>query len=175
MREANSSAGPLVAGLSLGAAGAAGLAAARGNPQTHDHEFGLGFVPDVLSRSSSCAAPPPYAPRRSNEINHDAVEPADITRRLPLAAPAAAHTASDPFADTPNPFTDDAAENASLLSGDTAINREHGSRRSVRDNASIVSSLRDIDEVGSIGEAQIANVSRGPSLTGGRSRPRGLS
>jgi len=35
----------------------------------------------------------------------------------------------------------------------------------VRDNASIVSSLQDMDEVGSIREAQVANVSRGPSLS----------
>jgi hypothetical protein len=181
MREAESSYGPLAAGAGLGAAGAAGLAAARGNRQNHDHDFGLGFVPDTLSRSSSdahCAAPPPYAPRQSNEMNHDAVEPADITRHSPLAAPAAAHTTSDPFADTPNPFTDDAAENASLLSGDTAVNRGIGSRRSVRDNASIVSSLQDVDEAGSVCEAQVANVSRGPSLSigaGGRSRPGGSS
>jgi hypothetical protein len=170
MREAGSSSGPLAAGVGLGAAGASGLAAARGNPQNHDPDFGLGFVPDLLSRSSSCAAPPPYAPRQSTELNRDAVEPADLTSRSPLATPAAAHThtASDPFVDTLNPFAD---ENASLLSGDTAINRENGSRRSARDNASIVSSLRDMDEAGSIRDAQVANVSRGPSLAGGRSRP----
>jgi hypothetical protein len=174
MREVGSSSGPLAAGAGLAAAGAAGLAAARGNPQNHDHDFGLGFVPDMLSRSSSCAAPPPYAPRQSNELNYGAVEPADITSRSPLAAPAAAHThtTSDPFADTPNPFAD---ENASLLSGDTAINREISSRRGFRDNASIVSSLQDIDEAGSIREAQVANISRGPSLAGGPSRPGGSS
>jgi hypothetical protein len=127
----------------------------------------------VLSRSSSSAAPPPYAPRQSNELDREAVEPADITGRSPLTAPrapTAAHTrtASDPFADTLNPFAD---ENASLLSGDTALNRENGSRRSARDSASIVSSLADIDEAGSIQEARVANVSRGPSLSGGRTRP----
>ena len=181
MRETSSSLGPLAAGAGLGAAGAASLAAARGNGHNHDHDFGLGFVPDALSRSSSdaqCAAPPPYAPRQSRGMNHDAVEAADITRYSPLAAPAAAHTTSDPFADTPNPFTDDAAENASLLSGDTAINRGIGSRRSIRDNASIVSSLQDMDEAGSVQEARVASVasvSRGPSLTGGQSRPGGSS
>jgi len=174
MREAGSSSGPLAAGVGLGAAGASGLAAARGNPQNRDLDFGLGFVSDLLSRSSSCAAPPPYAPRQSNELNRDAVEPADLTSRSPLATPAAAHThtASDPFVDTLNPFAD---ENASLLSGDTALNRENGSRRSARDNASIVSSLQDMDEAGSIRDAQVANVSRGPSLAGGRSRPGGSS
>jgi hypothetical protein len=169
MREAGSSFGPLAAGAGLGAAGAASLAAARGNRQTHDQDFGLGFVPDMVSRSPSnahCVAPPPYAPRRSNDMDQDAVEPADITRHSPLAAPAAAHTISDPFADTPNPFADDADDNTSLLSGDTAIAVARGdSRRSVRDNASIVSSLQDMDEAGSIREAQIASVSRGPSLS----------
>jgi hypothetical protein len=173
MREANLSYGPLAAGAGLGAAGlAAGLAAARGNRQPHDHDFGLGFVPDMVSRSPSdaqCVAPPPYAPRRSNDMTQDAVEPADITRHSPLAAPAAAHTTSDPFADTPNPFADDADDNTSLLSGDTAIAvARGGSRRSVRDNASIVSSLQDMDEVGSIRDAQVANISRGPSLSEAR-------
>lgn len=181
MREADSSFGPLAAGAGLGAAGAAGLAAARRSRSNLDHDFGLGFVPDMVSRSPSdaqCPAPPPYAPRQSSELNDNAVEPADITRHSPLAAPAAAHTTLDPFADTPNPFTDDAAENASLLSGDTAINRGIGSQRSVRDNASIVSSLGDIDEAGSIRDAQVANISRIPSLStarGGGSRPRALS
>jgi hypothetical protein len=178
MRERNLSSGALEPGAGLGAAGAAGLAAARRNGNNHDHDFGLGFVPDMLSRSSSdahCAAPPPYAPRQSNEMSHAAVEAADITGHSPLTTPAAAHTASNPFADTPNPFSDDAAENASLLSGDTAIHRGIGSQRSMRDNASIVSSLQDFDEAGSIQEAQVANVSRGPSLTGGRSRHGGSS
>jgi hypothetical protein len=169
MREASVPYGPLAAGAGLGAAGAAGLAVARGNRQSHDHDFGLGFVPDIVSRSPSdaqCAAPPPYAPRRSNDMNQYAVEPADIIGHSPLAAPAAAHTTLDPFADTPNPFADDADDNTSLLSGDTAIAvARGGSRRSVRDNASIVSSLQDMDEVGSIREAQVANVSRGPSLS----------
>jgi hypothetical protein len=169
MREAGSSYGHLAAGAGLGAAGAAGLAAARGNGHTHDHDFGLGFVPDMVSRSPSdaqCAAPPPYAPRQSNDMTQDAVEPADITRHSPLAAPAAAHTTSDPFADTLNPFADDADDNTSLLSGDTAIAVARAdSRRSVRDNASIVSSLRDMDEAGSIREAQVANISRGPSIS----------
>jgi hypothetical protein len=169
MREASLPYGPLAAGAGLGAAGAAGLAAARGSRQPHDHDFGLGFVPDMVSRSPSdaqCVAPPPYAPRRSNDMNQDAVEPADITGRSPLVAPAAAHTTLDPFADTPNPFADDADDNTSLLSGDTAIAvARGGSRRSVRDNASIVSSLQDMDEVGSIRDAQVANISRGPSLS----------
>jgi hypothetical protein len=176
MRETGSSSGLGAGAADLGPAGAAGLAAARGNLQNRDPDFGLGFVPDVLSRSSSCAAPPPYAPRQSNELDCEAVEPADITGRSPLtvprapATPTAAHTrtASDPFADTLNPFAD---ENASLLSGDTALNRENGSRRSARYSASIVSSLADIDETGSIREAHVANVSRGPSLSGGRTRP----
>ena len=179
MREANSSLGHLAAGAGLGAAGAAGLAAARGSHQSHEHDFGRGFVPDMVSRASSdahCAAPPPYAPRHSNELNHDAVEPADITSRSALAAPAAVHTASDPFADTPNPFADEADDNTSLLSGDTAVAVARGnSRRSMRDNASIVSSLRDMDEAGSIREAQVASVSRGPSLTGGRPPAEGSS
>ena len=177
MREATSSLGPLAAGAGLGAAGAAGLAAARGGRPNQDHDFGLGFVPDMVSRSSSdahCAAPPPYAPHPSDDMNQDATEPADMTSRSALAAPAPAHTASDPFADTPNPFADDADDNTSLLSGDTAVARGN-SRRSMRDNVSIVSSLQDMDEAGSIRQAQVANVSRGPSLTGGPSRPRRLS
>jgi len=165
MREAEGALGAF--GAAGGAAGAAGLASARG--LRRDGDFGRGFVHDTSSvADSECVAPPPYAPRRSTDGN--AVEPADVTRHSGLAAPpAAAQRGTDPFADpAANPFGDEAGDQDSLLSGDTAVAvaRGGGSRRSVRDNASIVSSLRDIDEAGSVHDAMLGNVSRGPSLTG---------
>ena len=165
MREAEGSFGAFA--TAGGAAGAAGLAAARGSRRERD--FGRGFVHDTSSvADSDCIAPPPYAPRQSTDGN--AVEPADVTRHSGVTAPpAAAQRGADPFADpAANPFGDEAGDQDSLLSGDTAVAmaRGGGSRRSVRDNASIGSSLRDMDEAGSVHEAMLGNVSRGPSLTG---------
>ena len=151
-----------------GAAGAAGLAAARGSRRDPDREFGRGFVGEAPSSSSEehCNAPPPYEPRRSDEHMLGAgTEPADMTRGAGIAAPIAAAT-RDPFADTQDPFADDAGDGMSLLSGDTAVGRGASRARSVRDNASIVSSLQDMDEAGSVHEATTANISRGPSLSG---------
>jgi len=151
-----------------GAAGAAGLAAARGVRTDSHPDFGHGYVHhDTASIvDADGIAPPPYAPRQN------ATEPTDATRQAGLAAPApVAQRNTDPFADpATNPFADEACDEDSLLSGDTAvaIARGEGSRRSARDNSSIVSSLRDMDEAGSVHEAMLG-VSRGASQTGGRS------
>lgn len=166
MREVDGGSFPsLAAG---GAAGAAGLAAARGIRTDSHPDFGHGYVHNDTASivDADGIAPPPYAPRQN------ATEPTDAARQAGLAAPApVAQRNTDPFADpASNPFADEACDEDSLLSGDTAVAvaRGEGSRRGARDNASIVSSLRDMDEAGSVHEAMLG-VSRGPSQTAGRS------
>lgn len=161
MREVDGSFGPLGAGIG---AGAAGLAAARGISQ---HDFGRGFVGDATSsEDADTTAPPPYEHGGFTDASGAAAQPSDVTQQSSvIPPPVAAHRRDvDPFADpAQNPFGDETADNVSLLSGDTAVNRGN---RSTRDNASIVSSLRDMDEAGSVHEAMLGNISRGPSLSG---------
>ena len=172
MRDVGSGFTPLAA--AGGAAGAAALAAARsGGRSVPGRDFGLGFVPDTESThdDASETAPPPYAPRQSSELLTGATEPRDLTSHArgpslsaPLVVPAHGQQQdSNPFSDNNrNPFED--GDDQSLLSGDTFTNALAFER--AVDTSSIVSSLRD-DESGSIYEATVTNVSRGPSTSSG--------